>query len=53
MITKPYNKAGKGKLGKHMKRLNERRLAHSATLKSLPSGVNPSAFRCPGSMKGI
>lgn len=32
-------------------KLNNRRNAHAATLKSLPSGTNPMAFRQPGSMK--
>lgn len=49
--AKPYLKAGKGKLGKAMKRLGIRRVAHSATLKSLPSGHNPMEFKTPGSMK--
>jgi hypothetical protein len=48
----PYKKAGKGKLGKKMKRLSDRRLAHATTLKSLPSNQNPAAFKTPGSMKG-
>lgn len=48
----PYKNTGKGKLGWRMKRLAERRLDHSATLKGLPSGQNPAAFRAPGSMKG-
>lgn len=38
------------KLRKKLDRLNKRRLDHSATLKSLPSGVNPAAFKAPGSM---
>jgi hypothetical protein len=42
---------GKGKLAKKQKRLTERRTAHSATLKSLPSNANPTCFRAPGSMK--
>lgn len=46
--AKPHK--GKGKLAKKMKRLHERRLAHSATLKSLPSGQNPAAYKTPGSM---
>ena len=46
--TKPYQ--GKGKLAKKMKRLNARRLEHSATLKSLLSHRNPGGYRTPGSM---
>ena len=49
MTTKPYKRQGKGKLGKRQARLNDRRNAHSATLKS--PHVNPAAFRVPGSMK--
>lgn len=45
---KPY-KSGKGKLGKQMKRLNRRRLAHSMTLKVLPAG-DALGFKTPGSM---
>ncbi len=45
--SKPYKKAGKGKLGKHMKRLSERRNAHSDTIKS----GDAAAYRIPGSMK--
>ena len=41
---------GGGKLAKKMKNLNRRRLDHSATLKNLPSNVNPSSYRTPGSM---
>jgi hypothetical protein len=48
--TKPYKNVGKGKLGYKMKRLNERRNAHSQTIRQVK---NPSAFRTPGSMKGI
>lgn len=51
MTTKPYKRQGKGKLGKKMAKLNARRNAHAATLKSLPSNVNPMAFKTPGSMK--
>lgn len=47
--SKPHK--GGGKLAKRQKRLTERRTAHSATLRSLPSNVNPAAFRAPGSMK--
>lgn len=38
-------------LRKVQAKLNIRRNAHAATLKSLPSGSNPAAFRQPGSMK--
>lgn len=34
---------------KVMRRYDERIRAHSATLKSLPSNVNPAAFKQPGS----
>jgi hypothetical protein len=47
----PYKKGGGGKLGKAMKRLGERRVAHSMTLKSLPQNCNPAGFKVPGSMK--
>ena len=43
---------GKGKLAKKRQRLGERRAAHSTTLRSLPTSVNPLSFRTPGSMKG-
>lgn len=46
--AKPHK--GGGKLGAKMDRLNRRRLAHAATIKSLPSSVNPGAFKAPGSM---
>lgn len=46
---KPY-KSGGGALYKHQAELGRRRNAHSATLKSLPSQMNPGAFRTPGSM---
>ena len=45
----PYT-SGKGKLGKHMKKLNDRRTAHSYTLKILPGNVNPTSYKTPGSM---
>jgi hypothetical protein len=45
--TKPFK--NKGKLAKKMKVLGRRRLAHAATLKGLPSNVNPAAFKAPGS----
>lgn len=48
MTTKPYT-SGKGKLGKQMKRLNRRRLAHSLTLKVLLAG-EALGFKTPGSM---
>jgi len=48
--SKPHK--GGGKLAKRMKRLSDRRLAHSATLKSLPGKTNPAAFKMPGSMNG-
>lgn len=49
----PRRKTGNaGKLGWRMKRLTERRLDHSTTLKSLPSSQNPACYRTPGSMKG-
>ena len=38
-------------LRKTQKKLNARRNAHAATLKSLPSGTNPAAYKQPGSMK--
>lgn len=38
-------------LKKAQKKLNQRQVAHAATLKSLPSGANPMAYRQPGSMK--
>jgi hypothetical protein len=41
---------GGGKLLKKQSRLAKRRLAHSATLKSLSAKVPPSAFKAPGSM---
>ena len=41
----------KGKLAKKQARLSARRIDHSLTLKSLPSGTNPMGFRTPGSMK--
>lgn len=44
--AKPHK--GKGKLGKKMAALNQRRLAHSATLKT--PGVQPIAYKAPGSM---
>lgn len=47
---KPYKNVGKGPLGKAMRRLSDRRIAHAQTLKSLPQNVNPSSFRTPGSM---
>ena len=46
--TKPFQ--NKGKLAKKMKTLARRRLAHAATLKGLPSNVNPASFKAPGSM---
>jgi len=46
--SKPHK--GKGKLAKQMKALHWRRLAHSATLKSLSSGDNPMGWKTPGSM---
>ena len=46
--SKPHK--GAGKLAKKMKRLHNRRLAHSATLKSLPSSINPMSYKTPGSM---
>lgn len=48
--AKPY-KSGKGKLGKHQERLNNRRNAHSHTLKTLNSADNPAGWKTPGSMK--
>ena len=48
--SKPY-KSGRGKLAQHQKRLGDRRNGHSMTLKTLPSNVNPLAFKAPGSMK--
>jgi hypothetical protein len=48
----PPKDSNKGKLGFAKRRLNERRLDHSATIKSLPSNVNPASYRTPGSMKG-
>jgi hypothetical protein len=38
-------------LRKTRDKLNTRRNAHAATLKSLPSTVNPVSYRQPGSMK--
>lgn len=38
-------------LRKTREKLNARRNSHAATLRSLPSTVNPAAFRQPGSMK--
>jgi len=46
--SKPHK--GGGKLGKKMQALHQRRLAHSATLKSLPFTANPLAYKTPGSM---
>lgn len=37
-------------LRKRQKKLNERKIAHSNLLKRLPHGVNPEAFKQPGSM---
>jgi hypothetical protein len=48
--AKPCKRSGKGKLGKKQKKLGERRVAHAATLKSLPQTANPMGFKCPGSM---
>lgn len=45
--SKPY-KSGKGKLGKHQKRLGQRRSAHSATI---ARASNATAYKTPGSMK--
>jgi len=36
---------------KALKKLNQRQVAHAATLKSLPPRANPAAWRQPGSMK--
>lgn len=47
--AKPY-KSGKGALGKQQARLGRRRSAHSETLRTLPSNVNPLSFKTPGSM---
>lgn len=47
----PRNPNRKGSLAKREKRLNERRLSHSQTLRSLPANQNPLAFKAPGSMK--
>jgi hypothetical protein len=44
-------KGSRGKLGKHQKRLGQRRSGHSQTLNSLPNNVPPTAFKQPGSMK--
>jgi len=44
---KPRNNSRKGKLGKASARLAARRLAHSATIKSVS---DPLAFKAPGSM---
>jgi len=38
-------------LRKTRAKLNARRNAHAALIKSLPSTVNPDAFKAPGSMK--
>ena len=48
---KPRKAGKKGKLAKKQARLSARRIDHSLTLKSLPSGTNPMGFRTPGSMK--
>lgn len=45
--SRPY-KSAKGKLGKHQKRLGNRRSAHSATIRNVKQ---PLAFKTPGSMK--
>jgi len=37
-------------LKRKQKKLNERKIAHSNTLKSLPSSVKPESYRQPGSM---
>jgi len=37
-------------LKRKQKKLNERKIAHSNLLKSLPSSANPAAYRQPGSM---
>lgn len=47
----PRNPKRKGPLAKRQHRLATRRLAHSQTLKTLPTSVNPLAFKTPGSMK--
>ncbi len=39
------------KLRKARERLNRRRLAHAATLKSLPSNTDPRSYKAPGSLK--
>lgn len=44
---KPRNNNRKGKLGKASAKLAQRRLAHSATIKSVK---DPMAFKAPGSM---
>lgn len=46
--AKPHK--GGGKLEKRQRDLGRRRVAHAATLKSLPSNVNQNCFRAPGSM---
>lgn len=50
--AKPPKDSNKGILGFAKRRLNARRLDHSATINSLPSNVNPASYRTPGSMKG-
>jgi hypothetical protein len=49
--SKPQKDGGNGHLRRVQKKLAQRRLAHAATIKSLPSSSNPMAYRAPGSMR--
>lgn len=48
---KPQKDGGNGHLRRVQAKLAQRRLAHAATIKSLPSTVPPTAYRAPGSMR--
>lgn len=49
--SKPQKNGGNGYRRRMEAKLAARRLAHSATVKSLPSTTPPSAYRAPGSMR--
>lgn len=55
-VKKNTSKPPKDKPGKRLRKaranLERRRIAHDATIKSLPAATPASAFRKPGSMKG-
>lgn len=54
-IKKDTSKPRSAKGGKYLRKMeakrNTRRIAHEATLKSLPAATPPSAFKAPGSMR--